>query len=661
MPKNLEETLTGGIGNRLLPRQIHLHTLTQSLREGTGQHLDKVDWEIGDIIDGKYEVLGILGQGAMGIVYKVRHREWNLELAVKMPLVALLEKPLWKQRFVLEAQTWVDLGLHPNIVQCWYVREFGGIPRVFMDYLDGGSLRDWIAEGKVLPGEWEKIFDLVIQACDGLGYAHEHGVEVHRDVKPGNLLLTSSGELRVTDFGIAKRTGISEYEGQTVSIVEGERVHSLTITGTDMGTPEYSAPEQWGQARHADARADIYALGVVLFELCCGRRPFDEGKHEESATLLISRHLMTPATDPRTLNRHIPQSLAKLIQRCLAKSPEHRPASMAQLREELVEIYEQVVGKPYRRLVPEAAELRANALNNRAVSLLDLGREEEALAIWDDALVLDAYHPESVYNKALYEWHTGRIADDEVIRRLDSIKHANRRVHWYLALVHLERAAADQVEHELRILLNSPGFMKNQTTWRVLGDACMAQGKYAEAVQAYQKSAERANTSVHSGNPLFPWRHCEYIFDGHRLGVAALAITPDGRYLVSGSKDRTLRIWDVQRRKYLYMFPRQHDQVTAVALSPDGSLVISGGRDASIRCWNLLTREFLGTFTGHQAPISAVAITLDGQYLVSASRDTTLRVWNLNTFISLRVFKRASGSGDRHSSDARRKISGIRE
>ena len=138
-------------------------TLSQPFRSGTSESLDKVKWETGDVIDGKYEVQKILGQGAMGIVYKVYHREWDLDLAVKMPLPHLVANEVSKARFIREAQTWVDLGLHPNVVQCWYVRELGGIPRVFMDYLDGGSLRDWIRKGKVKPGAWDKILDLVIQ------------------------------------------------------------------------------------------------------------------------------------------------------------------------------------------------------------------------------------------------------------------------------------------------------------------------------------------------------------------------------------------------------------------------------------------------------------------------------------------------------------------
>ena len=143
---------------RIRPEQqrayVELHQASQQKSERPS--VDTTDWQIGDIIDGRYEVLKLLGRGGMGAVYQVYHREWDLHLAVKMPLQNLVADDALKARFRLEAQTWVDLGLHPNIVQCWYVRELGGIPRVFMDYLDGGSLKDWMASGKIRPGEWEE-------------------------------------------------------------------------------------------------------------------------------------------------------------------------------------------------------------------------------------------------------------------------------------------------------------------------------------------------------------------------------------------------------------------------------------------------------------------------------------------------------------------------
>lgn len=269
-----EETLTGGIeGNEdtlTMPRSTgdaHTLTLPRSARPGNNEADRKVDWEVGDVIAGKYEVLEVLGRGAMGIVYKVHHREWDLDLAVKMPLLNLVANEVWKQRFILEAQTWVDLGLHPNIVQCWYVRELGGIPRVFMDYLDGGSLKDWIKEGKVRPGEWDKILDLIIQACDGLGYAHEHGVEVHRDVKPGNMLLTGAGELRVADFGIAKRAGSTDIEGKTMTITSGGAQDGDEITVGDTRITVSIGSEAVSQDQPSESKAQKQQIYCVF----CGK------------------------------------------------------------------------------------------------------------------------------------------------------------------------------------------------------------------------------------------------------------------------------------------------------------------------------------------------------------------------------------------------------
>jgi serine/threonine protein kinase len=543
-------------------------TLSQLFKSGTSESLDKVNWETGDVIDGKYEVQKILGQGAMGIVYQVYHREWDLDLAVKMPLSHLVANEVSKARFIREAQTWVNLGLHPNIVQCWYVRELGGTPRVFMDYLDGGSLRDWIRKERVKPGEWDKIFDLVIQACDGLGYAHEHGVEAHRDVKPANLLLTQKGDLRVTDFGIAKCQGEIDVEGKIVAVSSDGAAHTVTITGVDLGTPEYGAPEQWGEAKHADIRADIYALGGVLFELCCGRRPFDDGIHREQPGVLIGRHLFTLAPDPRQFNKDVPLELSELILQCLAKTPDGRPNSMAVLREKLVEMYAQVIGAPYKRPVPQAAELRSSTLNNRAVSLLDIGRKEEALAVFGEALKLDPHHAESVYNKSLIEWRAERIADDEVVRRLNEAKQASWRASLYLGFVHVERAAADEAEKELVDALQHYELARDGSVWRALGDMRMAQEKYAEADEAYQKALEllpgdpailqrrmlaQQRTRQQNGHVVFPWPRCLRSFVGYKQKPDAVTLTSDGRFAILGTGDE-MRLWDLSTGKFFWRF-----------------------------------------------------------------------------------------------------------
>ncbi len=137
----------------------------------------------------------------MGRVYRVRHRGWDLDLAVKAPLAAVLDASGGAELFEREAETWANLGLHPHVVACHYVRRVSGIPLVFAEYVDGGSLHDAIRARRL--DSAEAILDVAIQLAWGLHYAHEQGL-VHRDVKPANVMLTSDGLAKVTDFGLAR-------------------------------------------------------------------------------------------------------------------------------------------------------------------------------------------------------------------------------------------------------------------------------------------------------------------------------------------------------------------------------------------------------------------------------------------------------------------------
>ncbi|MBI3924252.1 MAG: serine/threonine protein kinase [Armatimonadetes bacterium] len=214
---------------------------------------DPSTWRVGQVLDGVFMITGRLGQGGMSSVYQVHHREWDLSMAVKVPLPEVLGA-IGKERFLREAQTWVDLGVHPNIVQCWFVREIDGLPVLFLDYLAGGSLKEWQEQGFVQAGEWSKILDLVIQACDGLGHAHDHGL-VHRDVKPANLLIRGDESLCVTDFGLVKVGTAPELPAQTSwTPLERQLGASLTAVGSVVGTPEYGAPEQWDDSPVGPAR-----------------------------------------------------------------------------------------------------------------------------------------------------------------------------------------------------------------------------------------------------------------------------------------------------------------------------------------------------------------------------------------------------------------------
>jgi serine/threonine protein kinase len=171
------------------------------------------EWQVGDTILDLYEVTALLGEGGMGKVYKVHHKGWNTDLAVKSPRPEIFAAAGGQENFVREAESWVNLGLHPHIISCYYVRTLGGIPRVFAEYVEGGSLSDWIRTKKLYEEggpekALERILDIAIQFAWGLHYAHKQGL-IHQDVKPANVMMTPDGTAQVTDFGLAKARGLA--------------------------------------------------------------------------------------------------------------------------------------------------------------------------------------------------------------------------------------------------------------------------------------------------------------------------------------------------------------------------------------------------------------------------------------------------------------------
>lgn len=170
-------------------------------------------WAPGDTVLGLYEVLDVVRDGGMGLVHRVRHRDWQVDLAVKTPRPDRVRTPDDRRRFENEAGTWVGLGLHPHTVNCVYVRTIDGLPRVFAEWVDGGSLAQAVRGGGLYEGGHRaalgRVLDIAVQMAWGLAHAHDSGL-VHQDVKPANVMLQADGTAKVTDFGLAgdrRRTG----------------------------------------------------------------------------------------------------------------------------------------------------------------------------------------------------------------------------------------------------------------------------------------------------------------------------------------------------------------------------------------------------------------------------------------------------------------------
>jgi len=256
-----------------------------------------------------YRITGQLGAGGMGVVYAAEDLELKRPVALKFLSGDATEDPEARARLLNEAQAAAALD-HPNVCTVYEIDRTESRPFIAMALIEGRTLKERIAEG---PLPLDRMLEIAVQSAEGLGHAHEKSI-VHRDVKPSNLMLAPDGQVRILDFGLARATG---------------QAH-LTRTGTTLGTVSYMSPEQAG-GEEVDRRTDIWSLGVVLYEMIAGRRPFG-GEHQQAIIYALRTEDPEPLTGIRT---GVPVELERIVGKCLAKRPEERYQTAADLLADL--------------------------------------------------------------------------------------------------------------------------------------------------------------------------------------------------------------------------------------------------------------------------------------------------------------------------------------
>ena len=273
-----------------------------------------VGYDIGDRVDGRYEILAVLGHGGMSEAYKARDGETGRDVVLKIPYSNIIGDPATFSRYQREMEIGKRLD-HPNIQRLIAEGQLRGgtSPYMVLEYVEGRLLREQLAENSPLP--LDKTLQITRQLVDALRYCHERGI-VHRDLKPENVLITSEGQVKLVDFGIA--------------LLRGARRLTFRRLSNSVGTPDYMAPEQV-RGERGDARTDVYSVGVMLFEMVTGEVPFQG----DNALAVMSQRVNSEAPLLRRVRSDLPPQLEAVLFRALRRDPAERYSSMEELQQDL--------------------------------------------------------------------------------------------------------------------------------------------------------------------------------------------------------------------------------------------------------------------------------------------------------------------------------------
>jgi len=370
----------------------------------------------GDVIGGKFEVLGTLGKGGFGVVYLTRERGHRDPCALKSFRDEFLADGKVREAFKKEALLWVNLGEHPFILSARWVEVFSGRLFVQMDYVAPDSegrtsLADHLAKGNRALDP-DQTLEWGIQFCFGLEHASAHGVKCHRDINPRNILITQERTLKIADFGLAAAAELAwrsmGSQGQSLVTGGAEQGFGLSLLKTDgrcwCGTPGYIPPEVY---RHgsADICSDIYSFGLVLWQMSTGSNspPFLVPYRGDIEGFLrgVYRQQLTCRLPP------VPEPLCRIVERCVKPDPTERYQHFGELRGDLARIFRDRTGIPVQ--VPEVGEPSALFWGKKGGSLLGLGRYEDAIGCLDKVLAIDPRDATAWGNKGVALAALGRL------------------------------------------------------------------------------------------------------------------------------------------------------------------------------------------------------------------------------------------------------------
>jgi serine/threonine protein kinase len=572
----------------------------------------------GPSIDARYEILDELGRGGMGVVYKARDRETGELIAVKLLKPEIAADPTSVERFKNELRLARKIT-HKHVCRIYEFNRADDTAYISMELVQGESLHSVLSRFGTL--SFRKGIEIARQICAGLREAHAQGI-VHRDLKPQNIMLDTGGNAKIMDFGIAKT------------------VDAGTTTTLIVGTPPYMAPEQ-AEGKPVDRRADVYALGLILYEIFTGSAAFSG----DTPLTVLMRQVREQAVAPRKLEPTIPDWLEQVILKCLEKDPAKRFQSVDELEASLT--------TPSKTLLPKVGDY----IHTRQVRVGILTAVAAAAMIL--ALVAGFFigrkwspAPAAMHHRSSVHW----VVFDPDGNLLASASEDRTVKIWAVPREREVRTLGGHTGSVNSIAFSPDGRLLasgssdqtiklwNTSTWR---EARTLRGHSAQvyAVAFSQDGKWLASGAgdgtvkvwdATTGDELRSWR-------AHGESVNVVVVSPEGKLLASAGDDRTIKLWESGTWRELRTL-QDTDPVMTIAFAPDGRWLASGGASNMVKLWEVATGQQFHTLAAHRGWVNGVLFSSDGQSLVSGGEDGTIRLWDVTTGIERKVLLDNAGS-----------------
>jgi serine/threonine protein kinase/WD40 repeat protein len=552
-----------------------------------------------------YEILDVLGRGGMGLVYKARQIGLNRIVALKVILAGRQGGEDYQRRFLQEAESVAALK-HPNIVQIYEIGEYEGKPFFSLEYVNGGTLANHL-QSKPQPPEFAA--EMVEKLARAVHAAHQQKI-VHRDLKPANILIADSSKPetigddtrrdplcdspnrvprivpKIADFGLAKRM---------------DSAQDLTTTGMVAGTPVYMAPEQAaGEREHLGPAADIWALGIILYEMLTGRPPFLSDKPLEVMHMVVWNNPVSP----RQLQARIPRDLETICLKCLEKIPKKRYASAEELADDLARHRE---GRPIlARRIGAIEQSWRWCRRNRTVAALLTGI----------ALLLIAGTTVASY----FAYRANRLAGaaDEKTRDAVAAQQATTEA-W------LEEERQKNEAQRLKQEAIDREYLRGLELYAADANLALKSWEVGELHRTRQfLTRYTPRNATEKDRRGFEWFYIDQLCNAelattHLAGkIQAFDLAPDGAHFAFAVQDQ-VKIHDPLLRRPIRTLKASQGPINAVVYNRRGDRIAAGGDDASIHIWSTADYNVVHKLTGHKKEVRAIAFGPDDKVLVSCS------------------------------------------